>query len=137
MTLAQLQPYRYPPLRWSTEKWKEYKRIVVSLDSFFVPQVYRDMVMEALHDEISWDWYKDCDGCTCVSEPGWPSKYYPPCVLHDYMWRTNKGGMVSNGIFLEMTVLYHAPKMWSYTCYLGVTLSWLLWAKWKKLLFVL
>lgn len=35
-------------------------------------------------------------GCTCVSEMYWPTKYFPPCLRHDFDWQTGNGGWEAN-----------------------------------------
>ena len=57
----------------------EYKRIIESFDLLNVPAGVRVLVREAL-DSPRWDWFKDCDGCTGVSEMYWPTIYFPPWV---------------------------------------------------------
>ncbi|MEI8352114.1 MAG: hypothetical protein WCG36_07365, partial [bacterium] len=56
----------------------EYHRIIESFDVLNVPRDIQALVREAL-DSKSWDWFQNCDGCTCVSEMYWPTKYFPPC----------------------------------------------------------
>ena len=44
-----------------------------------------EFIMDAYDDrhKIGWDW-RESDGCTGVSERYWVSRYFPPCVAHDY-----------------------------------------------------
>ena len=42
-------------------------------------------ILDSYQDEV-WDW-KTSDGCTCVTEVYWPTKYFPPCVAHDRHWK--------------------------------------------------
>ena len=61
----------------------EYHRIIESFEVLSVPRDIQILVREAL-DSKHWDWFTDCDGCTCVSEMYWPTIYFPPCLRHDY-----------------------------------------------------
>ncbi|MEI6789381.1 MAG: hypothetical protein WCL49_12970, partial [bacterium] len=51
----------------------EYHRIIESFDVLSVPRDIQALVREAL-DSKHWDWFQNCDGCTCVSEMYWPTK---------------------------------------------------------------
>jgi len=127
-----LIPYIVQPQGWSHEKWKEYRRIVGSFDFYELDEATREEIAECLHDEASWDWYEDCDGCTAVSEPGWPSKFFPPCVRHDYDWCTGRGGWESNARFRRLNKLYRM-EVWRATVrWVGVTVAWYALYKWIR-----
>ena len=70
----------------------ERHRIVESFDVFSVPAGIQAEIREAL-DSAAWDWFRDCDGYTCVSEIYWPTKYFPPCLRHDFDCATGHNGM--------------------------------------------
>jgi hypothetical protein len=128
----QPEPRRTRPNSWSINRWSEYRRIVQSLDFFGLPPWARHDIMEAVHDEKAWDWYTDCDGCTAVSEPGWPSKYFPPCVRHDYDWQTGRGGWESNARFRRLNKLYHMDGWRANLRWFGVSVAWYGWYKWTR-----
>lgn len=100
---------------------------------FDLPKDAAGEILECLHS-LDWDWWEDCDGCTCVSEPGWPSKYYPPCVRHDFDWFTGHGGWLSNARFLRLNRLYCMEGWRANLRWAGVTVAWYGWAKWLKML---
>lgn len=128
-------PYEERPAHWPESKWREYRyRIVESFDFFEVPQDEQQEILVCLHDDISWDWYRDCDGCTAVSEPGWPSRYYPPCIRHDYDWQTGNGGWKSNARFLRLNKKYRMEGWRANIRWLGVTVAWYSWFKWYNIM---
>ena len=127
--------YSQKPFHWPAAKWAEYHRIVASFDLFEVPENDRSVILTCLHDEIKWDWWTDCDGCTAVSEPGWPSKFFPPCVRHDYDWQTGHGGWESNKRFRRLNMTYHMERWRANARWLGVTIAWYGAYKWRDLIF--
>jgi len=128
-----LLPYHERPSHWTEPKWREYLRIKSSFEFFSVPDRAEQEILQCLHDDISWDWHRDCDGCTCVSEPGWPSKYYPPCIRHDYDWQTGNGGWVSNARFMRLNKVYRMEGWRARARWTGVTIAWYGWVKWWNL----
>jgi ribonucleoside-triphosphate reductase len=117
---------------WPIAKIAEYRRIVKSFDFFTLPDEYRKEILECLHDP-AWDWWEESDGCTAVSEPGWPSKYFPPCVRHDYDWQTGRGGWVANARFRRLNRAYCMESWRANARWAGVTISWFVWFKWVKM----
>jgi hypothetical protein len=109
----------------------EYHRIIESFDVLSVPRDIQVLIREAL-DSKSWDWFKDCDGCTCVSEMYWPTQYFPPCLRHDFDWRVNGGGWDANARFYRIQRAYRMSALQAGTRFLGVTLSWYGWFKWWR-----
>jgi hypothetical protein len=69
----------------------ERDRIIDSFAVLSVPEDVQGLIMEAL-DSNRWDWFKDCDGCTGVSEMYWPTIYFPPCLRHDFDCATGHNG---------------------------------------------
>jgi hypothetical protein len=76
----------------------ERRRIMESFEVLNIPADVQALVVEAL-DSDKWDWFRDCDGCTCVSEMYWPTKFFPPCLRHDFDWQTGQGGWAANARF--------------------------------------
>ena len=109
----------------------EYHRIIESFDVLNVPRDIQVLIREALESK-SWDWFKDCDGCTCVSEMYWPTQYFPPCLRHDFDWRVNGGGWEANARFYRIQRAYRMSALQAGTRFLGVTLSWYGWFKWWR-----
>ena len=109
----------------------EHHRIIESFDVLSVPHDIQVLVREAL-DSTKWDWFKDCDGCTCVSEMYWPTKYFPPCLRHDFDWQVNGGGWEANARFYRIQRAYRMSALQAGTRFVGVTLSWYGWFKWWR-----
>jgi hypothetical protein len=108
----------------------EYKRIMESFEVLSVPAAVRVLVREAL-DSREWDWFKDCDGCTGVSEVYWPTKYFPPCLRHDFDWCTGRGGWKANVRFYRIQRAYGMSAVHAGVRFAGVTVSWFAWFKWR------
>jgi hypothetical protein len=108
----------------------EYKRIVDSFDVFAIPADIRALILEALHSD-RWDWFRDCDGCTCVSELFWPTIYFPPCVRHDYDCRVHNGFAASRR-FYRIQRAYGVTAFRSGIRAAGVYLAYLAWYRWRK-----
>lgn len=111
------------------DRERERLRIEKSFDVFGLGGRERRWVLEAL-DSDAWDWYADCDGCTCVSELHWPTKYFPPCVRHDYDWARGKGNWEASQRFYRLQRAYGVPKWRSALRAGAVTLVWYALAKW-------
>ena len=109
----------------------EHRRIIESFDVLDVPKDVQDLIVEALDSE-QWDWFKDCDGCTCVSEVYWPTKYFPPCLRHDFDWRTGRGGWEANVRFYRIQRVYGVDPIRAGGRFVGVTAAWYSWFKWWR-----
>ena len=107
----------------------ERERIIKSFEEYLIPPEDADVIMTAMSSQ-DWDWYTDTDGCTAVSNL-WPTKYSPPCLVHDWMWQTGRGGAVSDAIFLQLMLDYGVPKFVAYSRYIGVRITWVVWYKWR------
>lgn len=99
-----IEPYKKRPATYCKDKWKEYLRIVKSFEVLEISADKQKLMLEALHSR-KWDWYQS-DGCTCVSEVGWPSKYFPPCVRHDYRCAIGEYGIQTQIEFYQMNKAY-------------------------------
>ncbi len=116
-----------------TTKKRERKRIIDSFDLFDVPEIEQAEILEALNDK-RWDWYKDCDGCTAVDEDGWLTKYYPPCVRHDYDCWFGHNVHTSTKRFTRLNKIY-GMKTWKYRGrHIGVYVAWYAWFKWRNMI---
>ena len=111
---------------------QERARIVDSFDVFGIGQRERAEILEAL-DSAKWDWYRDCDGCTLVSEVYWPNKYFPPCLRHDYDFLTSGYGLAANARFYRIMRAYGMTRTRAAVRWLGVTLGWVGWFKWRNI----
>ena len=109
----------------------EYQRIIQSFELLNIPFSVRALVREAV-DSPEWDWFKDCDGCTGVSEMYWPTKYFPPCLRHDFDWQTGRGGWRSNVRFYRIQRAYGVSAIQAGVRAAGVTAAWYAWFKWRR-----
>ena len=118
-------------MKCPTSRLSEYRRILKSFDVFNVPEEKRAWVLEAL-DSDEWDWFKDCDGCTTVSELHWPTKYFPPCLRHDFDWIVRKGDWAACRRFYNLQRAYGVP-VWRASLRAGaVTVAWYAWGTWNR-----
>ena len=109
----------------------ERRRIIKSFDVFSLSQEHRALISEAL-DSQDWDWFTCCDGCTAVSELHWPTKYFPPCLRHDFDWIRGKGDWSACRRFYELQRAYGVP-IWRSALRSGaVTVAWYAWGKWTR-----
>ena len=125
-----IKPYKRKPKDYSADKWHEYKRIIGSFSLLDIGETEQQEILEALHDETEWDWWEDCDGCSCVSEPGWPTKYYPPCLRHDYDWGKNPT-IASNMRFKRLNKAYHMDTWRAVARFIGVCVSLPFYKTWR------
>ena len=109
----------------------EYRRIMKSFDVFNVPAELQRLVLEAVNSK-EWDWFKDCDGCTGVSELHWPTKYFPPCLRHDFDWMRGKGDFAASRLFYVLQRAYGVP-VWRAALRAGaVTVNWYCRERWRR-----
>ncbi|MDP6629975.1 MAG: hypothetical protein QGH29_03215 [Kiritimatiellia bacterium] len=116
-------------MRIPASRLSEYRRILKSFDVFDVPAELQELILEALNSE-SWDWFEDCDGCTCVSEMHWPTKYFPPCVRHDFDWIRGQGDLAASKRFYALQRAYGVPIWRASLRASAVTVFWYAWARW-------
>ena len=109
----------------------ELHRILDSFDVFSIPAPIRAEIREAL-DSPLWDWFKDCDGCTCVSEVYWPTQYFPPCLRHDFDCATGHNGVQTSRRFYRIQRAYGMGRLQSALRFLSVTVAWYVWMKWTR-----
>ncbi len=109
----------------------ERKRIEKSFKVFSLSAEHRAWILEALHSD-EWDWFRDCDGCTGVSEVYWPTIYFPPCLRHDFDWMRGNGGMAGSRKFYALQRAYGMPRWRSGIRAGAVTVVWYGWSKWWK-----
>ena len=109
---------------------KERSRIIESFAVFSVSEGIQALILEAL-DSANWDWFRDCDGCTAVSEVYWPTIYFPPCLRHDFDWFTGNGGWKSNVRFYRIQLAYGMSPIRAGIRFAGVSLAWFGWYKWR------
>ena len=109
----------------------ERARIEKSFDVFGLSAEHRALIIEALDSE-KWDWFLDCDGCTCVSELHWPTKYFPPCLRHDFDCAAGRNGWQASVRFYHIQRAYGVSAIRSGLRSVGVTVAWYAWMKWFR-----
>ena len=115
----------------TTDREREYVRIVRSFSVFNIPPRICAEILEALHS-LRWDWHRDCDGCTCVTEIFWPTKYFPPCVRHDFDCHIGTPGTESSARFYRIQRAYGVSAARSGLRTVGVFVAWYAWFKWEQ-----
>ncbi|MCC5850072.1 MAG: hypothetical protein JJU29_18455 [Verrucomicrobia bacterium] len=114
-----------------TMRERERLRIEKSFMVFDLTAEQKEWILEAL-DSKEWDWFEDCDGCTGVSELHWPTKYFPPCLRHDFDWMRGDGGWDGSKRFYELQRAYGVP-VWRSALRSGaVTVVWYGFSRWEK-----
>ena len=86
--------------------------------------IHYRLIEEAVYSN-DWDFMADYDGCTAVAELH-HDFYVFDCFVHDFHWKTGRGGKVSDKIFLEMMLRRGLGKYIAYKRYYGVRLAWAL-----------
>jgi hypothetical protein len=109
----------------------ERSRIVASFGVFGLSNQQRGWILEAL-DSTAWDWFTDCDGCTRVSEVYWPTKYFPPCLRHDFDCARGDGGWDGSGRFYELQRAYGMPRWRAGVRAAVVTVNWYALGWWRS-----
>lgn len=119
---------KYKPTKYQIERNKEIDRIKKSYVVFNVPFRLRRQIEDAILSE-SWDFFEKSDGCTLVKER-WASRYFPPCVVHDYL-RQNKIGnpLDQDLIFKDLLEAYNFSRFKAFRYFVGVRLSWWIFKK--------
>ena len=110
---------------------REYRRVIESFDVLNVPTGVQALVRAAL-DSDKWDWFRDCDGCTGVSELYWPTIYFPPCLRHDFDCWTGHNGLQASARFYRVQRAYGMDAIRAGLRAAGVTVAWYGWGKWRK-----
>lgn len=107
----------------------ERRRVIESFYVLNVPEGIQAEIREAL-DSPLWDWFRDCDGCTGVSELYWPTIYFPPCLRHDFDCFTGHNGWAASVRFYRIQRAYGVSPFRSGLRAAGVTAAWYGWLKW-------
>lgn len=110
----------------------EYNRIVASFLTFDVPLDLQSDVRQALLDRDTWDWFRDCDGCTGVSEVYWPTIYFPPCLRHDYDCQRGANGWETTRRFYRLMRAYRMTRVRAGARAVGVFAAWCGWFRWRQ-----
>jgi len=103
------------------DKWEEYCKVISSFATFAIRDVNQQKILEAMHDEESWDWFEQCNGANVVSEPGWDGIFSPPYIRHDYRWEKGEITWQSNNEMHELQIEYGMDGWRSDARWFGVT----------------
>lgn len=103
-------------------KEEERNIIIASLLVYDISGMYRKLILQALDE---WDWYNECDGCTYVHEK-WRGDYFPPCLVHDYLRRTEHDPFTTDLIFKDLIYKYTNSRVKSFLYFIGVRLTYLI-----------
>jgi len=109
----------------------ERGRIIGSFEVLSVPAGIQAEIREAL-DSPLWDWFRDCDGCTGVSEIYWPTIYFPPCLRHDFDCKIGHNGWQTSMRFYRIQRAYGVGAMRAGVRFAGVTAAWYGWLRWRR-----
>ena len=109
----------------------ERARIEMSMRVYELSPELRASLTEAM-DSDAWDWFADCDGCTTVSELHWPTKYFPPCLRHDYDCIRGKANLEASKRFYALQRSYGVPIWRAGLRATAVTVYWYAWARWQR-----
>lgn len=96
-----------------------------------VPYLYQMLIEEAL-ESTEWDFMdpNQYDGCSGVSEFHY-DQYPFDCLVHDFHWRTGRGGIVADSIFKDNMEFRGLAPIVIKKRYLGVRFFWGIFYKWK------
>jgi len=109
----------------------ERRRIYDSFELLGLPEELRALVREAVESD-AWDWFRDCDGCTLVSELYWPTIYFPPCLRHDFDCIRGDGGAAASRRFYRLQRAYGMTALRSGLRASAVTLAWYAVLQWRR-----
>ncbi|MDD5707419.1 MAG: hypothetical protein PHR35_15965 [Kiritimatiellae bacterium] len=109
----------------------ERRRILNSFEVLDISPALRALVVEALESK-AWDWFRDCDGCTFVSEVYWPTIYFPPCLRHDFDCIRGQGGWQACLRFYRLQRAYGVENYRSGIRTAAVTAAWYGWLRWRR-----
>ena len=117
----------------------EYTTMEESI-AFYDPREEVTSAIIAAYNDPCWDWTK-CDGCTVVSECGYPKGFkFPVCVAHDHIcWQSRRattihererirsyGDKILYWGHIDYGQRWRAPFRW-----VGVRVPWLVWGLWQ------
>lgn len=108
---------------------------------FYRPRIQVWNAIEAAYNDPTWNWDKESDGCTGVSECNYPLNFrHPVCVMHDHQCKKAWEAPTSqqrdfrrrNGdrLFRWGMIDYEIPSGQAWTRWLGVRLAWICWIRW-------
>jgi len=77
-----------------------------------------------------WNVLDDYNGCTMLQDHLHPD---PACFVHDFMWITGHGGVVSDRIFYHCMISEGMPPKKAWRRWFGVRVGWYCFFMWKYL----
>lgn len=118
--MGKYRPYRY----WSKEDLKE--KLIALCFVYTRREWLLELTLEAI-DDPSWDPVQDYDGCSMVQDETHPSL---ACFLHDWMWKSGRGGKEADFIFYQTMRLAGIGKRKARTRWLLIRIGWIFYYKW-------
>ena len=115
----------YPYKNYETEMLKEL--VVLQFMSSNAPPYIGEYINLSFKD--SWDPITEFDGCTVVQDFNHPDL---SCYIHDWLWRTGKGGDFSNKLFYKIMLWEGVPKAQAKRRFIAVKIMWNIWYQYKK-----
>jgi len=79
--------------------------------------------------DTRWNPMDDYNGCNVIQDKHHP---YPPCLIHDFRWLVEGGGICTDREFRRNLKIFKTPKTISVLMFIGVRIGWLFYYKWKK-----
>jgi len=113
------------------EKLEQIEKIRAFYKLCEVPYLYELLIEEAITSE-EWDFMNpdDFDGCTGAPELHYDG--YPfDCLVHDFHWKTGRGGLISDKIFKDNMKFMGRSKSIIRKRFFAVRTAWLSYFKWK------
>jgi hypothetical protein len=88
------------------------------------------LVEEAFNDG-EWDIVNEYNGCTAVQDYYHPC---PACFVHDFMWITGRGGIISDRIFYHLMIAEGMSKPKAVRRWFAVRTAWYTYFMWKYII---
>ena len=117
------QPYKY----WTREQlFFHCEKQCVDHGQEQMVKTVKDIIFDS-----RWNPKKDYNGCNVVQDKYLP---YVPCLIHDYRWLVEKGGIDSDIEFRLNLKKFGTKEKRSVLMFIGVRLGWFFYYKWAKMI---
>jgi len=77
-----------------------------------------------------WNPIHDYNGCNVIQDKHHP---FPPCLLHDFRWIVDGGGLWTDIEFRNVLQRFEVTKVQANKMFIGVRIGWLFYFKWSKM----
>lgn len=116
-------PYKF----WTVVDLNDH--LLHQAEQYKCPEWVFQIVAESFQGE--WDPVKEFDGCSIVQDTTHPDL---ACYIHDFMWRTGRGGYTADSIFLEVMKMQGLKKGRYIRRWVSVRAGWAFYHSWKHLI---